>query len=326
MKRLIPLLLALMLALALAGCGASASSDNAAAPRSSGDWNTADTAGDDGYWNMAVTEESTAYDAEDAPADLQADGGAAANGKPAKMVYTGYLEMQTQDFDTADAGLEALVKELGGYFQQSSVSHRSGSGYRYGSYTVRVPAAQFETFFQKAGQLCHVTYSSTEADNISESYYDTEARLETARIKLERLQTLLAKATSMEDIITIESAISETEWDIENLSGTLRHYDAMVDYATISVELSEVYQLSGQDAAVTTFGGRLGQSFTNGLRAVGSALEDFAVWLAYSWVWLAVLAVVVVVVIRVVRHRKSGEKFSLRRKKEPQDNGSKPEE
>ena len=168
-----------------------------------------------------------------------------------------------------------------------------------------------------------MTYSNTNTDDVSESYYDTEARLETARIKLGRLQELLAKATSMEDIITIESAISETEWDIENLSGTLRHYDALVDYATINVELSEVYKLSGQDEAVTTFGGRLGQSFVNGLKAVGNALEDLAVWLAYSWVWLLVIAAVIVVVVRIIRRRNGGKKLFLKRKTRPENTESK---
>ncbi len=309
MKRIVSLLLTLVLALLLVGCGGKAvASDNAAqaAPSESGSyWNTSDANGVDEDYNMA-------YDAE--PGTMEEESGAAQTGKPAKRIYTGYMEMQTLDFDAASSGIDALAKELGGYFQQSSTSN-GNSGYRHASYTVRVPAAQFETFFQKAGALCHVTYSNTNTDDVSESYYDTEARLETARIKLERLQTLLAKATSMEDIITIESAISETEWDIENLSGTLRHYDALVDYATINVELNEVYKLSGQDEAVTTFGGRLGQSFVNGLKAVGNALEDFAVWLAYSWVWLLVIAAVIVVVVRIVRRKGGGKKFSLKRKK-----------
>ncbi len=298
MKRMVSLLLALVLALVLAGCGASkaaggASDSMAASEPEAGYWSN-NSKSDDSY-------DEDGYDADGTPASDPAS-------RPVKMIYNGYMEMQTQDFDAAASGIEALVRELGGYFQQSSVSNRGSSSYRYGSYTIRIPAAQFEAFFQRAGQLCHVTYTNTTADDVSESYYDTEARLETARIKLERLQQLLAKATSMEDIITIESAISETEWDIENLSGTLRHYDALVDYATVNVELSEVYQLSGQDKAVTTFGGRLGQSFVNGLRAVGSALEDFAVWLAYSWVWLAVIAAAAVIVIRIVRRRGGGKK------------------
>ena len=307
MKRITTLLLTLVLVLLLAGCGGKAASNNAtqaAVSESGGYWNTTDSASDD-Y--------SMAYDAAEPGAMEAENGGAAQTDKPAKRIYTGYMEMQTQDFDTAASGIDALVEELGGYFQQSSTSNGSG-GYRHASYTVRVPAEQFDTFLQKAGELCHVTYSNTNTDDVSESYYDTEARLETARIKLDRLQELLAKATSMEDIITIESAISETEWDIESLSGTLRHYDALVDYATINVELSEVYKLSGQDEAVNTFGGRLGQSFVNGLKAVGNALEDFAVWLAYSWVWLVVIAAVIVVVVRLVRRKGGGKKFSLKRK------------
>lgn len=311
MKRMVSLLLTLVLALLLAGCGgnAAAAADSAAAPRDNGS----------GYWNTTADTDSIsedqnmAYEAEEPGASAYNDSKAQSD-RPAKKVYTGYMEMQTLDFDKASGDIDALVKELGGYFQQSSVSNRGNSGYRYGSYTIRIPSAQFDTFLQKAGTLCHLVYSSTGTDDVSETYYDTEARLETARIKLERLQALLAKATSMDDIITIESAISETEWDIENLSGTLRRYDALVDYATIDVELSEVYKLSGQDEAVTTFGGRLGQSFVNGLRAVGSALEDFAVWLAYSWVWLLVIAAVIVVVVRVVRRKSGGKKLSLKRK------------
>ena len=321
MKRMVSLLLTLVLALLLAGCGgnAAAAADSAAAPRDNGS----------GYWNTTADTDSIsedqnmAYEAEEPGASAYNDSKAQSD-RPAKKVYTGYMEMQTLDFDKASGDIDALVKELGGYFQQSSVSNRGNSGYRYGSYTIRIPSAQFDTFLQKAGTLCHLVYSSTGTDDVSETYYDTEARLETARIKLERLQALLAKATSMDDIITIESAISETEWDIENLSGTLRRYDALVDYATIDVELSEVYKLSGQDEAVTTFGGRLGQSFVNGLRAVGSALEDFVVWLAYSWVWLLVIAAVIVVIVRVVRRKSGGRKLSFKRK--AKEENTEPEE
>ena len=306
MKRIVSLLLTLVLALLLVGCGGKAAAGDSAAQSADSE--------SGGYWNTAADADyNMDYTAEEPGASAYNDS-EEESVRPAKRIYTGYMEMQTLDFDAASSGIDALVKELGGYFQQSSTSNRS-SGYRYGSYIIRVPAEQFDTFFQKAGALCHVTYSNAETDDVSESYYDTQARLETARIKLERLQTLLAKATSMEDIITIESAISETEWDIESLSGTLRHYDALVDYATINVELSEVYKLSGQDEAVTTFGGRLGQSFVNGLQAVGNALEEFAVWLAYSWIWLLVIAAVIVVIVRIVRRKGGGKKLSLKRKK-----------
>ena len=298
MKKTVTALIALALAFTLAGCGRSASSGNSfykadqAAPAEAAE----------AYWegdyvtNESVT--STAYGGMEAvPARREA-----------KLIYTASMELETTEFDQAVAALDALVADAKGYYQDRSV--RQG-GYRYGSFTVRVPAAAYDEFCRQAGELCHLLYANASAQDISDSYYDTDSRLQSARAKLARLQELLAKAESMQDIITIESAISDTQWQIDNLSGTLRDYDSLVDYATVNIELREVYQLSDAAQAPLTFGQKLAGSFTSGLRSVGSALEDFAMWLAYSWVWLLVIAAAAVVILRIARRRG----FRLRKKK-----------
>ena len=125
MKRMVSLLLTLVLALLLAGCGgnAAAAADSAAAPRDNGS----------GYWNTTADTDSIsedqnmAYEAEEPGASAYNDSKAQSD-RPAKKVYTGYMEMQTLDFDKASGDIDALVKELGGYFQQSSVSNRGNSG------------------------------------------------------------------------------------------------------------------------------------------------------------------------------------------------------
>ena len=180
------------------------------------------------------------------------------------MIYSAYIEMQTLSYEQAAEDIAALVERSGAYFEQKDFSSYS-NGYRHASYTVRVPAEQFADFCAQVGTLCHVTWQSDSAEDISEQYYDTQSRLETAQIKLARLQELLKKAENMEDIITIESAISETEYEIERLSGTMRHYDALVDYATVTLELNEVYRLSGTEDAPKSFGEKLSNAFTDGL-------------------------------------------------------------
>ena len=75
----------------------------------------------------------------------------------------------------------------------------------------------------------------------------------------------------MADIITIESAISDTEYEIESLSGTLRHYDALVDYATVSLTLSETYKLDENEGAPLTFGARICATQAYSLRTLPSA-------------------------------------------------------
>ena len=193
-------------------------------------------------------------------------------------------------------------------------------------FPLRKAAAEYEHFCEQVGSLCHVTYMSSSAENITEEYYDTDSRLKTAQIKLERLQELLSKADNMADIITIESAISDTEYEIESLSGTLRHYDALVDYATVSLTLSETYKLDENEGAPLTFGARIARAFTNGLRDTGVFLEDLAIGIANNLVFLAVLAALAVVVVRAVRKKKPFGRLGKKKSKLPAGEEPKSEE
>ena len=304
MKKFLALTLALIMALALVGCGASAPKTEASMDMFVSDDAAMDMGFNAGGAPMEDYKEEAEY--QSGAFEEYTSTTADSNLKDAKMVYTANMDLQTLAFDKADADISALVEEMGGYFEQRSISNRS-SGYRYAEYTVRVPAEKFNDFCSQMGTLCHLVYKNESADNITESYYDTQSRLVTAQTKLERLQELLRRAESMEDIITIESAISETEWTIENLTGTLRTYDSLVGYSTIYMTLHEVYELSGQGQAPVTFGDRLGESFLDGLKSIGRTAQNFAVWLAYSWFWLLIVVVIVIVVIRTIRRRKNGK-------------------
>ena len=152
---------------------------------------------------------------------------------------------------------------------------------------------------------------------ISEQYYDMEGRLKTQETKLARLQELLKQAKNMEDIITIESAISQTEEQIEYLSGTLRRYDALVDYSTVNITLSEVYRLANTEEPVKGFGSRFVTALKSGWENFVDDTEDFLIDLAYSWMWVIVWVVVIVLAVRAIRRRKAnGCKIFRRKKKE----------
>jgi hypothetical protein len=243
-----------------------------------------------------------------APSD---DSAGTASGQ--KLIRNAWLELESTEFDEASRALKELTEEFGGYFENSSVANYK-DGARWGDYTVRIPAERFDAFLEQAGTLCHLTWQEMSQEDISEVYYDTAGRLETQKIKLERLQELLSKAEKMEDIITLESAISETEWMIEDLSGTLRRYDGKVDYATVHINLREVYKLSSVETVPETFGQRMSAAFAEGLRDCGDRLEDLAVAFAYSWMWWLLFVAVVAGVVRFVRKR-VGFKWTLRRKK-----------
>lgn len=307
-KRIISLLLLCMLLLTLlAGCGGSASSaaggtaegaafSDAAAPEAAEGWNGAQDAG-------ASTSTLTAA--------LQ----------NAKVILTGNMDLQSQNFDETDAFLRQLTADLGGYLEATSVS--GDVGYRYADYTVRVPQKNYDTFFAQVGTQCHVLSSSSQTQNITEEYVDLEARLSALQTKHDRLIALLEKADSMETIVTLESALADTEYEIERLTGSLRKYDNLVDFSTVYLSLSEVRTLDPVTEG-NSFTNELGQAFRNGGRGLVSCLRGLILFLAAIWPLILLLIVAVVIAVIILRRRKAAADAARTPLPKPDDGEPKP--
>ena len=291
-KKCLPLLLAL--SLALSACGGSGgdmmSMPQEAAPGMNGSQS---------YWSadMDMPEAPS-----EAPSEDPAPSPEAAPKVEEKIIYSADLELETKAFEDACKALDQAVKDLGGRYDSRTL-HQQGS-YRSLRCTVRVPSERFQEFLDLAGGAAHVTYRSEYTENVGEAYYDSEARLATQRTKLERLRELLEQAAGLEDIILLEQALSETELQIEYLTGDLRRYDSLIDYSTVNVTLEEVYRLSTDEEVVQSFPQRLAAAFGTGLRRGAEGLEEFTIALASNWVGILVLAAVGLGVWSVLRRRK----------------------
>lgn len=263
-----------LMASTLAACGAGSNSDTAVSNSWSG--TTGDT-GDFSTSDMLYPESSDASGQESSNVSVEGE----------KMIYTARLEVETTNFDDSVLALDQIVEAKGGYYETRSSSNYDT--YRYANYTIRIPAEQYSDFLSQVGQACHVLSTDEERQNVSEIYYDIETRLATQRTKLERLQELLQEAENMSDIITIESAISETELNIEQLTGSLRNYDNRVDYATVTISLREVYKLSNSESPATTFPQRISDAFVKGWHNFVNSMENLAVFLATAWIPVVIL-------------------------------------
>lgn len=225
----------------------------------------------------------------------------------AKLIRRASARLQTDDFSAAEAALNALVVEQGGYYESAAVE---GGGYydrnaaRYGSYVIRVPRQAYDTFLSGVDGVGYVVSLNQSSEEIGEVYFDTEARLRTQQTKQTRLLALLEQAATMEDIIDLENALSEVEYQIEQYSTELRRYDSLVDYATIGVELYEVRRLSDGAGTADRLGTRISTALSEGAQGAGEALGNVIVWCAYHLIALLVLAAAAAVILAVCLRRR----------------------
>ena len=316
MKKAFSILLSLILLFSLTACGSAAMDSATTAPMAPGSA------------NGAMKEEmGFDYAVPDTPAEAPMPAPNVSGGSElvsstlpenVKMIYRGYLYLESTAFDTATAGLQELVSQMGGYFETSELNNYSP--YRSAFYVVRVPSAKYNEFCGKVGTLAQLNSQRHTSENVSEAYYDTESRLVTQRTKLDRLQELLAKADKMEDIITLESAIAETELQIERLTGTLRKYDALVDYATVEISLEEVYVLTEQEQPVIGFWPKLAEAFKTGTNRFVDDVENFALRFARNWISrlisLCIWVVIILLVVRFLRKKKNITLFQRKKKEQ----------
>lgn len=225
-----------------------------------------------------------------------------------KLIYRASVAAEAVDFDSAAASLESLVEELGGYFESSSVWYGGwyadeGTG-KEGQYTVRVPADQYEEFLSRLSDdpACHVTRVTRSTEDVGQDYYDIESRLKTQQIKRDRIQELLSRAQEMEDIIALENALSEVELEIEQLTGDMNRYDALIGYAAIELSLLQVVRLSDVPAQQEGLGARIARGFRSGAANFTQGLGDFLVWCSYHLLEIVlVLVIALAVAVPVVR-------------------------
>ena len=309
--------LVLALSLALTACRSASSKASAAA-----EYKEAAYDGGSGYTmnyaaEDAVASEEMAYEPDYAPetaASASASGVSekAYNGE-VKLIYRADVSAETKEIDKATAELEALAASMGGYVEYSDIGNYGygNDNNRYANYTIRIPSEKYEAFLAalNTSGSCNVRSISKSTEDVGAEYADTEARLKTLRIKQERLQELLSQAENMEDIISIENALTDVEYQIEWNSSTLNRYDALVNYSTVTVNLQQVARET-QTTEGTSLSERIANSFHNGIAAFATGFENFMVFLAGAIIPLLILIAIVVVVILLIRRaiRRSKEK------------------
>lgn len=223
-----------------------------------------------------------------------------------KIIEKLSYRIETLKFDESVRKIGALSTDLGGYVQESNVAGKSiqGGGLRSASFVLRIPQEKLGGFKDSAAEIGNVLSFSGTSENVGETYFDTEARLRSLRTQQERLLALLQKSGAMADIISLEKALSDVNYQIEQLTGTLRQYDSLISFSTVSVELQEVVKPTEQEDAAITLGDRMLRALRRSLRGLGSFGEGLLVFLVGGAPILLLLALIALVVFRVVRRKR----------------------
>lgn len=342
----------LALCLVLTGCGSSETSESAVSSYNDGDYgytaginaksqsyDSYDSADGETYYDeeyaaedyddvsdSAVLADNTSSTADSALSDAE-NSQTSADKKGVidteMLVYTCNVSIRTEKFEDSYNMLKNLIEDMEGFTESEDYNENDSS---YGSsktarLTVRVPSKNYNNMLDSFGDIGTVTSKSSNAENVSQEYSDTEKALEIYEAEearyIERIKTIKDESALLE----LESKITELQIKIAQLKSRKSQIETDVAYSYVYITLSEsVYKEETQ----TSFGGRLMNMLNRSWHGFLDICEGLLFFIILVLPEIIVICIIVLIIIKLVKRRKRKKQEKIAKKEAPHDNASEP--
>lgn len=187
--------------------------------------------------------------AEAMPADRSVppvDGGVAGSGSTAPLtpgerlvIRDASLTFQVANVAAADQQIRKAVTDAKGYVLSASTNGTDADAVIYMS--LKIPSEQLDATITLVEKLADKVWSrSMSGSDVTEEYIDMSGRLVAQEAARERLLELLKKAETVEAAVAVNSALTDVQSQIEQLSGRMRYLRQGSQFSTLTVEIHPI--------------------------------------------------------------------------------------
>lgn len=262
---------------------------------------------EDMEWDMAAEEAGGAQTSSESPQVKDSN---------RKLIKNVNMEVETEEFDTLLSKVEKKVNALGGYIESSYTYNGSsyyGSHSRDASMTIRIPAEKLDDFLSEVAESSNVISRNDSVTDVTLQYVDLESHKKVLLAEQDRLLELMEQVETIEDIIALESRLSEVRYQLESMESQLRTYDNQISYSTIYLNINEVTKLTPVKEQSTWE--KISTGFVDSLYGVGTGLLNFIIRLIINLPYLVLWAIVILVIVLIIKMiRKSIKKRKEKRR------------
>lgn len=216
--------------------------------------------------------------------DKSAPGGGSQPSVTKAIVKTGSLTVETTDVNSGRQAAITIVAGLRGLVSSEDTGDGTDGTIRRADLVLRVPTAAYETAIQRLSALGTRTRIHQESSDVTEQVFDVESRVASQRASLARMRVLLQRATTIGEIVSVETELTRREADLESLLAKQKALADQTELATLSLSLVEPGKAAKPDERGFLSGlGNGWDAFTTTVLALATAvgvLLPFVVMLA----------------------------------------------
>lgn len=217
-----------------------------------------------------------------------------------KIIKDGSISIETKNIAESKKSLDAFLKTLGAYYDKEDLQNNDEQT----SYDlqIRIPSNNFEKLIAgiESGKD-EVKSKSIQARDVTAEFIDIEARLANKREYLKRYKELLARASTVKDILSIEENIRVLMEEIESREGRLKYLADQVSLSTLNINLYQVKAFVYKPQPQDKFSERVKTSLSNGWTSV----VNFLLWVITVWPQFLLIILAFLAIKRFIKKRKA---------------------
>lgn len=218
--------------------------------------------------------------------------------QPQKIIKTGYFTFETNSVDATYLRMKNWTDAHKGFIQNDKTTKEYDRIHR--SLLIRIPTNSFQTLVDSIHQsVKSLDRKDIILQDVTEEFVDVEARLVAKRKLEERYLQLLAKATSVKDMLEIERQIANIREEIESKQGRLKYLENRVSMSTINLDFYEM--TTAEKAPSQTYAKRLWRAAKGGFEGIG----NFFIGIIYIWPFIIIGILITLYVRNRIRKKKS---------------------
>jgi hypothetical protein len=160
------------------------------------------------------------------------------------------IALQVKNIGQAVAQVRATSAAANGIILDENIGTADGpvplvdsskvSATTYAEITISVPSEQLDAVIADLGSVGTVIRSTSSSENVGSQIIDTQSRLDTMRVSVERVRGFLKSAKDLTQIVTLEAELTRRESDLEALEAQLASLKGSVARSPVQVSLTTV--------------------------------------------------------------------------------------
>ena len=219
-----------------------------------------------------------------------------------KIIYRGSLRVHTSDMNKTEETVVNKIEEYNGYISNYEKDDNS-----YVRINARIPSENFDKMINDSDIAKDNSVSKNmSAEDVTLTYSDIEAEMESLKVQEERLLTYLQSAANVEEMMSIENTLQDVREELGKIGSRLKYLDSYIEYSELEIYISARYIAPNEDA---TFGEKIKIAFQESLDNIQSFFTSFVIGIVYNWPTLLIWALIIVFGIKIIKKRINKKKM-----------------